>query len=416
MRLFLPLFALSCTPDPCPAGATRKGDGLCHLVDDSTDTPDSDERDTGSTAALSGYTALSVGGSTVCAIRAGDQGMDCTLLGAAALADFGQATPPTGRFTSVSVGALHACARTIDGTVRCWGQADELGDGKLAPFDGTYTGVTAGLTASCAWTADSTLTCATDATDESELTTEENVLLADAGPRNTLRLLADGRIAVAPDGDDFNQSAPADDPFVAVAMGGTFSCGRTETGRVLCVGDDYHGQLQAPDGRFTDVDAGVVHVCGLAEDGTATCWGNNDYGQAEPPDEPLTAISTGADVSCGLDTAGGLQCWGATEAPTEPASDATLSHASHIQPIWDAHCIHCHNGWESGRLNLVGAAGYGAMTGETWRQLAEPGDPTNSLVMGRLDGTEGPRMPPGYSLDPVLVARIKAWISQGAAP
>lgn len=34
---------------------------------------------------------------------------------------YGQATPPTGQFTQVTAGSLHACAITIDNTTRCWG-------------------------------------------------------------------------------------------------------------------------------------------------------------------------------------------------------------------------------------------------------------------------------------------------------
>ena len=422
MRILLPLVALSCTADPCPAGSARKEDGLCHLVEGTppdANAPtliDSGDPPPDSGDPMTGYSMLSVGGSTVCAIRTVDQGIDCQLLGASHLADFGQATPPEGRFSAVSVGALHACALSTDGTATCWGQPDETDQGKLALSGGSYLGITAGLTTSCAWTEDHVLSCVSDATDESDLTRETDVRAADAGPRNTLRLRTDGRIVVDPDGEHFAQSTRFDEPFSTAAMGGTFTCGLTESGSIHCAGDDFHGQLQAPNGVFSTIDAGVVHACALAADGTATCWGNDAYGQAQPPTEPLTAISTGADVSCGLDTNGALRCWGAIEPPLEPDADARLSHAAHIQPIWDAHCIHCHNGWESGRLNLVGAAGYGAMTGVTWRQLAEPGEPERSVLMGRINGTGGPRMPPGYALDPVLQSRIEAWITAGAAP
>lgn len=45
----------------------------------------------------------------------------------------------------------------------------------------------------------------------------------------------------------------------------------------------------------------------------------------------------------------------------------------------------------------------------------EPGDPDNSCIVQRIEGTVAPQMPLGGSpLDPADIAKIRSWITQGA--
>jgi hypothetical protein len=45
-----------------------------------------------------------------------------------------------------------------------------------------------------------------------------------------------------------------------------------------------------------------------------------------------------------------------------------------------------------------------------------PGQPNNSFLIQRIDGTVAPRMPLGGSLTPEVIANIALWITNGAAP
>jgi alpha-tubulin suppressor-like RCC1 family protein len=46
---------------------------------------------------------------------------------------YGQATPPTGAFMVIGVGADHACGYRDTGTLVCWGRNDA---GQATPFGG----------------------------------------------------------------------------------------------------------------------------------------------------------------------------------------------------------------------------------------------------------------------------------------
>jgi len=82
--------------------------------------------------------------------------------------NLGQATPPSGTFRSVSVGANHACAVKTDGTVACWGAGTQDSDctaledpncRQSRPPAGTFAQVSVGSLHSCAMTADRKVKC-----------------------------------------------------------------------------------------------------------------------------------------------------------------------------------------------------------------------------------------------------------------
>ena len=54
--------------------------------------------------------------------------------------DFGQASPPTGTFRSVSAGGYHTCAMRTNEQVACWGRNDDF---QASPD--AFESVTAGL-------------------------------------------------------------------------------------------------------------------------------------------------------------------------------------------------------------------------------------------------------------------------------
>lgn len=135
--------------------------------------------------------------------------------------------------------------------------------------------------------------------------------------------------------------SPDDPPrarYSSIAAGGAHSCAITETGRALCWGSNWHGELgfgrpirfrntmspmPVTVGTFTTLDASTTHTCALGADRRIYCWGDNLYGQLgdggrstratpEPVSTDLrfTSVSVGGAVVCGLTDAGDAACWG----------------------------------------------------------------------------------------------------------
>ena len=82
--------------------------------------------------------------------------------------NYGQATPPSGTFSQVSVGSSHVCAVRTDGTLACWGAGKQTGDcasdidgcGQSAPpADGGFVEVLAANSNSCGMKSDGKVRC-----------------------------------------------------------------------------------------------------------------------------------------------------------------------------------------------------------------------------------------------------------------
>lgn len=109
----------------------------------------------------------------------------------------------------------------------------------------------------------------------------------------------------------------------------------------------------------------------------------------------------------------------------EPA--ATVSYQKDIVPILEQNCATCHlTGSEAGGMSLVGDAAIGFLVGKPSEgapaiMRVEPGAPDKSYLVMKLEGTHidhggsGARMPfGGFPLDDGDMAKIRAWIAQGA--
>jgi hypothetical protein len=99
---------------------------------------------------------------------------------------------------------------------------------------------------------------------------------------------------------------------------------------------------------------------------------------------------------------------------TPPVSQdtTTISFATDIQPIFTSSCAlsGCH---------VAGAKAPNLSNGVAYLSLQNGGyvvafDPDNSQLMLWLTGKKTPGMPLGNSPDPVINAKVSAWISQGA--
>jgi mono/diheme cytochrome c family protein len=97
-----------------------------------------------------------------------------------------------------------------------------------------------------------------------------------------------------------------------------------------------------------------------------------------------------------------------------------VSFSQDVQPVFDAHCIECHQVDGAGTL----ASGFdmtsyeGLMKGTTFGPMVIAGDPEGSNVLVLMEGRADPSisMPHGQR-DPVPkqdIATIRAWIEQGA--
>jgi len=90
---------------------------------------------------------------------------------------------------------------------------------------------------------------------------------------------------------------------------------------------------------------------------------------------------------------------------------ATISFAFDILPIFVQDCIVCHGG--SGGLELDSYAH--VIAGGTSGAVVIAGDPDNSLIVKRIEGTIMPQMPLGLTpLTAPEIGRIRQWILEGA--
>lgn len=109
----------------------------------------------------------------------------------------------------------------------------------------------------------------------------------------------------------------------------------------------------------------------------------------------------------------------------EPAP--TVFYQQDIVPILEQNCATCHlTGEEAGGMSLVGDAAVGFLVGKPSQEVptilrVEPGAPDKSYLVMKLEGTHldhggsGARMPfGGFPLDDADMAKIRAWIAQGA--
>ena len=181
----------------------------------------------------------------------------------------GQATPPSGTYTTITAGSWHTCALRTNGQAECWGDNEY---GQATPPSGTYTTITAGLWHTCA--------------------------LRTNGPS---RMLGPTTLA----GRQRRPQAPTPPS----PPGRWHTCALRTGGQAECWGYNTGGQATPPSGTYTTITAGG-HTCALRTGGQAECWGYNEYGQATPPSGTYTTITAGADHTCALRTGGQVACWG----------------------------------------------------------------------------------------------------------
>ncbi len=252
------------------------------------------------------------------------------------------ALPP---FVDLTLGRSHACARTAQNVVYCWGDNAVASLGKASPetcpaqlrqcstvprslveatnfvqLSGGGSGVTCGLTSDgqafcwgnnqADWIGPSADTCTVEGVGTS-------------GCNRTPVPVPGGRT------------------FRAIALGGSHACALAFDGAAYCWGLGSDGQLGAdaaetcagsPCSRtpvavsgglaFRSIAPGNAHTCGLAVGGAAYCWGSNSseqLGRAGAGGKTPALVSGGhafvglsgySTHTCGVDTGGDTWCWG----------------------------------------------------------------------------------------------------------
>ncbi len=177
----------------------------------------------------------------------------------------------------ISTGTSHTCARKAGGSVVCWGDnsTGQLGDGTTST--GAISAAVTGLTDAVEVSAGSGHTCARRAAG--------GVV---CWGNNNNGQLGDGTTATS----SVTVAVANLTDAVALSAGGQHSCARKASGSVVCWGRNDTGQLA--DGSFTDqatpvtvtgltdavqLSAGLQHTCAVRVGGSAICWGSNEFGQ-----------------------------------------------------------------------------------------------------------------------------------------
>lgn len=124
-------------------------------------------------------------------------------------------------------------------------------------------------------------------------------------------------------------------------------------------------------------------------------------------------------------------CSACGEKSASPAAGAAggISFARQVQPILDAHCVQCHvREAPQGGLVLEEGMSYGMMVGKksaaTAMDRVKPGDPQNSYLLHKLNGTQAQVKGTGLgmplvegvyqSLPSKDIETVRKWIEAGA--
>lgn len=219
-----------------------------------------------------------------------------------------------------AAGDTFMCVLLGNGSVRCWGYAQEgrLGYGDLQDLGADpnqmptpevdvgilVRGIATGDSHTCVWTTDDRVRC--------------------WGWSASLGIMADENV-----GDQPGEMPPIDIPglagVTAIAAGGYSSCALAGDGGLWCW--DYAASQPNVGGEVKQVAIGSGHQCVLLKSGDVRCWGNGDQGQLgyENPDHiqelelPTANLNLGGKASqivagrahsCALMETGKVKCWG----------------------------------------------------------------------------------------------------------
>lgn len=214
------------------------------------------------------FEQIATAGSTVCGLRTSGR-MECYGLDGATEA-------PSGVFVEITAG-YHLCGRQSDGTVACtslWATRTS--------FDGPLLQVDAGGWSTCGLRNANWAVCLGAAPEPSD----GPFVSLRVGGHHVCGLRVDGSVSCLADGGA-TATPPSSMRFVQLSAGGTTTCGMLTDppGQVVCW--DTRAEVEAPGppagARFRAFDSGGNHSCGILTSGKIVCWGDNTHGQCDPP-------------------------------------------------------------------------------------------------------------------------------------
>ena len=289
-----------------------------------------------SSTALSGVSAIALGNQSSCALTT-DGGVKCWgLNNYGQLGDGTQSNRSTpldvhtssssstalSGVTAIDIGGFHSCAVTATGGVKCWGWS---GDGQLG--DGS-SGDTTKSTSPVDVHTSSTSNTPLSGVKAIALGYEHSCALTTAGGVKCWGDNNSGQLGNGSSGSSADRTTPVDvtgltSGVAAIALGANHSCALTTTGGVKCWGSNYSGQLGngssgSSADRNTPVDVtgltsgvaaialGDTHSCALMTTGGVKCWGRGELGQlgngsttdrSTPVDVSVSGFSFGVDTT-----------------------------------------------------------------------------------------------------------------------
>ena len=191
-------------------------------------------------------------------------------------------SPPSGEFSSISIGGAKSCGIRTEGTVGCWGEG--YTDYPTLPPEGQFQAVSVGAATMSAVSVRAAWPCAGERNRDGESSPPGGQVLPDRFP------------------DPIKTGTPPQPPPNLRRRPSLIE-------------------------RYSAIDSGDWHTCGVrSDDREVDCWGSNAYGQASPPEgERFAAVSGGLFHTCGLRSDGSVVCWGAI--------DFDLGQSSHHHPL-----------------------------------------------------------------------------------
>jgi alpha-tubulin suppressor-like RCC1 family protein len=147
-------------------------------------------------------------------------------------------------------------------------------------------------------------------------------------------------------------------PPISITVGNNHKCAIMENGKLICWGDNTHGQIASIQNEPTvdlgtgrtaiAVDAGSDHTCAILDDQSIKCWGSNSNGQlgdettvdrmwpaAVDLGTGRTAIdvAAGDDFTCAILDNGKIKCWGSNRYGQIGPNVGTALNSNYLNPI-----------------------------------------------------------------------------------
>ena len=142
--------------------------------------------------------------------------------------------------------------------------------------------------------------------------------------------------------------------YVAVAAGGSHSCGLRSDASVVCWGDRVAGQLDVPEGEYVAVVAGGSHSCGLRSDASVVCAGAKVLlGSWMCQRGEYVAVAAGGSHSCGLRSDASVVCWGSVDDAPEERFSAITASTTYSCGLLDSGLVKCWGYNRRGETNAL---------------------------------------------------------------